>query len=151
MIVIYEPVCWGAEHVPFNVGLLRTACAAFPSAEIEFVAERSHLEEVQSAFGASQSAKLVFRSISGVPRRSTAWSRFLMDLKNGFHLTRGSRSTRSLLLLSFTRTTTLLAFWVLALTGRMSRTGLIGVFHTHHHRHCARPNDKASYREGALR
>jgi hypothetical protein len=46
-IILCEPQCGGVAHVPFNAALLYTVRLAYPSAEIAYYGEQSHLDYVR--------------------------------------------------------------------------------------------------------
>jgi len=71
MIVVCEPICWGWEHVPINVGLLEIVGRAFPSREILFYGEESHLANVKSQLSGPVAQAISWRPIPR-PRRHAA-------------------------------------------------------------------------------
>ena len=81
MIIVCEPVCWGLEHVPFNAALLEIIRLAFPSTDIAFFAEESHLRQVSSSLRSEISASLMWNTISLPRRHSLFLERWQADFK----------------------------------------------------------------------
>ena len=47
MTTLYEPVCHGPEHAPFNAALIATVIEAFPGQAVTFCGEASHVAAVR--------------------------------------------------------------------------------------------------------
>jgi glycosyltransferase involved in cell wall biosynthesis len=81
MIVVCEPICWGWEHVPVNAALLEIVCRAFPSREIAFYAEASHLTKVKSELSGVASETVTWRPIPRPRRHAPPRARWYPDIK----------------------------------------------------------------------
>ncbi|HEY0367284.1 MAG TPA: glycosyltransferase [Pyrinomonadaceae bacterium] len=64
-----EPICRGWEHVPINAALLEIVCRSFPSRQIAFYAEETHIANVKSELSRATSSAITWRPIPR-PRRS---------------------------------------------------------------------------------
>jgi glycosyltransferase involved in cell wall biosynthesis len=80
MIVVCEPVCWGWEHVAINAALLEIVRLAFPSSEIAFYGEASHISHLQSEIGEAISGTIMWRSVRLAPRHSPPSRRWSVDV-----------------------------------------------------------------------
>ena len=86
MIIVYEPVCRGLMHVPYNAGLLEAICTAYPNEKILFYGEESHLHFVQAQVGYRFSSNISWNNIELSSRQACFISRFVSDFKNLIHL-----------------------------------------------------------------
>lgn len=77
MIIIVEPVRFGLEHQAFNAALLQAVVAAFPTEEVQFWADQSHLDSVAEMVDPVLGVKLVAAAVA--PRRASLWQRFGPD------------------------------------------------------------------------
>jgi glycosyltransferase involved in cell wall biosynthesis len=66
--ILYDPVCNGAEHAPFNAALLATTLAAFPRDEVTFFSEAGHAESVQALLDPVSLASIDWRTLDVAPR-----------------------------------------------------------------------------------
>jgi hypothetical protein len=79
MIVLYEPICSGPEHAPFNAALVATVTIAYPCEAVAFFAEREHLACVREMLQQSRTTDRVEWRALDIPRRHER-RRFLKDL-----------------------------------------------------------------------
>ena len=68
MLVIYEPLCHGLEHVPFNCGML-AAGLEISGGRVAFAAEKSHLAAVRESAPPEIVRAVDWREIALAPRR----------------------------------------------------------------------------------
>jgi len=68
MTILYEPVCHGAEHAPFNAAMLATARAAFPYREVSFFSEPSHARAVHELLDRATARAVSWNPIDIAPR-----------------------------------------------------------------------------------
>lgn len=92
MIVVCEPMCWGWEHVPINVALLEIVCRAFPSREIAFYGEESHIANLKSELGSAISQAIIWRPVPRPRRHAPLGERWYADVKLMWHLMRVLRN-----------------------------------------------------------
>jgi glycosyltransferase involved in cell wall biosynthesis len=92
MIVVCEPICWGWEHVPINVGLLEIVGRAFPSREIVFYAEESHLANVKSQVRGPLARTISWRPIPRPRRHAPLRERFYADVMLVWRMLRVARN-----------------------------------------------------------
>src|ERR1700682_722399 len=88
MIVMCEPLCRGWEHVPINAALLEIARSAFPSGEIAFYGEESHITNLQSELDAATSKAIRWRPVPRPRRHAAFGERLYADAKLMLHLVR---------------------------------------------------------------
>ena len=80
MILVCDPVCWGLEHVPVNAAMLEVIRLAFPSQEVVFCGEESHLNHLRSELSADVCHSITWKSIPIPPRHATFLERSVGDL-----------------------------------------------------------------------
>lgn len=80
MIVLCEPVCWGWEHVPINSALVEIVCRAFPSTEIVFYGEASHIAHLQSELHTTVAGAIVWKPVTLPGRRAPFRRRWFHDV-----------------------------------------------------------------------
>ena len=68
MIVLYDPVCSGTEHAPFNAALLATFDAAYPHRPMVFFGEAEHLQEVRGLLWPDMAGRIQWRELK-IPAR----------------------------------------------------------------------------------
>lgn len=86
MIIVYEPVCHGLMHVPYNAGLLESICIAYPDKKISFYGEESHLRFVRAQVEYRFSSTISWNNIELSSKQVGFMSRFVSDFKNLIHL-----------------------------------------------------------------
>jgi glycosyltransferase involved in cell wall biosynthesis len=86
MIVVCEPICWGWEHVPINAALLEIVSRAFPSREIAFYAEESHITNLKSELSGATSQAITWRSIPRPRRHAPPRERWYADTSLMWHV-----------------------------------------------------------------
>jgi glycosyltransferase involved in cell wall biosynthesis len=72
VLLVYEPVCYGLEHVPFNTGILEAGLAAF-NGRVTFAAEASHIAAVCESAPPAVRDAVEWRKIDIAPRRLTGF------------------------------------------------------------------------------
>ncbi len=73
MTILYEPVCRGAEHAPFNAALLATTLEAYPRRAVMFLAEPEHLGEVRALLDRTTANAIVWQPLDIAPRDCRAF------------------------------------------------------------------------------
>ncbi|HKY98488.1 MAG TPA: glycosyltransferase [Gemmatimonadaceae bacterium] len=81
MIVVCEPISWGWEHVPINAALLEIVHRAFPSREIAFYAEESHIANVKSELETATSRAITWSPIPRPRRHAPPRDRWYADMR----------------------------------------------------------------------
>jgi hypothetical protein len=87
-IVMVEPTCWGFEHTLVNAALIRSVQLAWPEAQVQFLGERNHVEQVRAALSRFPDCDAVGWEAMRIPAREAkswhrvpgevAWCRHLM-------------------------------------------------------------------------
>jgi glycosyltransferase involved in cell wall biosynthesis len=85
-------VCWGWEHVPINAVLLKNVYRAFPSREIAFYGEESHIANLQSELEGAISQAINWRPVPRPRRHAPLGERWYADVKLMWHLVRVLRN-----------------------------------------------------------
>jgi glycosyltransferase involved in cell wall biosynthesis len=67
-LLVYEPVCHGLEHAPFNLGLLAAAAEAFEG-RVSFAGETTHLQVLRQSAPRSLEQLVTWRRVDITPRR----------------------------------------------------------------------------------
>jgi hypothetical protein len=80
MFLVCDPVCWGLELVPVNAAILEVIRHAFPSQEMVFCGEESHLNHLRSELSADVCRSITWKSIPIPPRHATFLERSYGDL-----------------------------------------------------------------------
>lgn len=79
-IIVIEPQCSGFEHVPFNAALLHTFWLAYPSYQIIFCGEQTHIDYVREEIERIHSIERIdFRTIRIPDRKSSDWRRVPLE------------------------------------------------------------------------
>jgi len=79
-VMVIEPQCWGFEHSVYNAALLQTVCRAYPSHEVAFCGERTHLDYVKEELDrAGTSDRMDFRSVNIPERVASNWGRLPLE------------------------------------------------------------------------
>jgi len=73
MTILYEPVCHGAEHAPFNAALLATTLEAYPRRAVTFLAEPTHLGEVRALLDRAAANAILWQPLDIAPRDCRAF------------------------------------------------------------------------------
>ncbi len=68
MTILYEPVCHGAEHAPFNAAMLTTVLEAFPHQKVSFFSEPGHAAAVRELVDRATARNISWRSVAIAPR-----------------------------------------------------------------------------------
>jgi hypothetical protein len=68
MTVVYDPVCHGSEHAPFNAALLATVLAAFPGEPAAFFGEAEHSTAVRALLDPALAATIAWNPLTIAPR-----------------------------------------------------------------------------------
>lgn len=131
MIFVFEMVGWGTYHAAANASLLRTIVAAFPTEEVRFLADETHLAEVKALHADwSSSVKFLpaplskhYRARPYVVSGLRAWQ----ELRNIFQALRRCGDGQVLIVLSTSTSTSVFAA---ALCARLlcPARGLLQVF-----------------------
>jgi glycosyltransferase involved in cell wall biosynthesis len=84
VIVVFNALAWGFEHVPFDAALIASLAQAFPSAPVHFHAEADHLTQTRQylerrAAGDGR-AEVVWKEASVSPRDASTRARLGHDL-----------------------------------------------------------------------
>ncbi len=89
MIVLFNALTWGFEHVPFDAALIASLEQAFPDEPIHFHAEAEHLRQTRAYLdarnrgesrGGSRGESIVWREITIPPRQAPLGRRWREDL-----------------------------------------------------------------------
>jgi glycosyltransferase involved in cell wall biosynthesis len=86
MIVVCEPLCRGWEHVPINAALLEIVCGAFPSSEIAFYGEESHITSLQTELDGATARAISWRPVPRPRRHAAFGERWYADARLMWHL-----------------------------------------------------------------
>ena len=81
MILIFEPICYGYEHVPINVSVIRILLAGGEK-EILYYGEEKHCKMIRNELESGEQLYISFNSTILPSRKSVFYERFLTDLKN---------------------------------------------------------------------
>lgn len=79
MIVVFNALTWGFEHVPFDAALIASLEQAFPGDPIHFWAEAEHLRQTRAQLQRRDQAKAVVWRELVIPPRHAPLSRRLRD------------------------------------------------------------------------
>ncbi|HSS39594.1 MAG TPA: hypothetical protein VLT58_12575 [Polyangia bacterium] len=81
MIVLFNALTWGFEHVPFDAALIASLRQAFPNEPIHFFAEAEHLRQTRAYLSLrEQGDEIVWREIAIPPRQAPLGRRLRDDL-----------------------------------------------------------------------
>ena len=82
MIVVFNAVAWGFEHVPFDAAFLATTAEAYPGEPIHFFAEKDHLGQTQRFLDSRRALPGVeWRELVLPPRLAPPRARWRDDLR----------------------------------------------------------------------
>jgi glycosyltransferase involved in cell wall biosynthesis len=82
VIVLFNAVSWGFEHVPFDAALVASLAQAFPGEPVHFFGERDHLKQVKAHLDAHlPGAAVVWRDLNIPTRYARQRERLLDDLR----------------------------------------------------------------------
>jgi glycosyltransferase involved in cell wall biosynthesis len=116
MILVYEPVCWGLEHVPVNAGILETIRLAYPSEELTFCGEQSHLHQLRAQLSPDIATSISWKPMLLPPRHAQFLERIRSDLKLLSRLFKMLKKEPGLLVLTAAAAATLMALKLLCCT-----------------------------------
>jgi hypothetical protein len=91
LTVLYEPLCWGGEHAPFNAALLATVASAYPGQSVEFHGEASHLEAVRQLLPPREAGTIQWVPLAIAPRKLRGRERFRFDHRVSTEVLRATR------------------------------------------------------------
>jgi hypothetical protein len=126
MIVLFEGICRGLEHAPFNAALLLSVACGYPDEEIVFIAEHEHINCVQARLKTENISRFQWRECRIAPRHSGAAKRFLYDwllLKQVFAPRR--RESACMLIACSMNHSALIALKLRALAGFKSKIAIV--------------------------
>ena len=79
-ISVYEPQCWGIEHVPFNAALLESLSSAYQGCKLSFYGESSHIKLVEGELEKNDRIVNVrFKSAILPDRQADRWGRVFQE------------------------------------------------------------------------
>jgi hypothetical protein len=82
VIVLFDALAWGFEHVPFDAAFIAATARAYPGEPIHFFAERDHLEQVQRFLGPGRRLPDVeWRELTLPPRFAAPKERLAADFR----------------------------------------------------------------------
>lgn len=82
MIIIFEPQCYGFQHVPFNSAFIRVIQSVYKGKEVLFMGEEEHISLIKDHLGLySDDEKLNFREIKEIQRNGPIISKFIKEFK----------------------------------------------------------------------
>ncbi len=88
MIVVCESQCWGFEHVVFNAAFLESITIACPGEMIEFLGEKSHVQQTREQFSLIGDPSRIMWVEIDIPERFLSDSQRLVAEFKLFHMLR---------------------------------------------------------------
>jgi len=83
VIVVFDAVAWGFEHIPFNAAFIAAMACAFPNETIHFFGERDHVSQLRRYLEPRFSgSRVVWRELELPPRFATSRERVARDFRN---------------------------------------------------------------------